>query len=289
MVLGSGTGFLGGVPVAGTLDLTPDILMKFAFQNDSDGATLNLIGNTGNDTLGGSNYDDIIIGGGSSDLMTGHGGDDRYFVDRSSDVIVETGGQGNDTVIATGHYALQAGVSVEWMRTMGSTSTYNINLTGNSGNNLIQGNAGINRLDGGSGSDRLYGYDGNDFLTGGLGRDFMTGGDGNDRFGFDSVAEIGKSTTRDVIRDFDHGSDVIDLFTIDANALAAGNSSFRFLAGEGDDFTGVAGQLHWFQQNASGTSSDKTIIEGDINGDAHADFQIQLTGLKTLTSADFFF
>ena len=43
--------------------------------------------------------------------------------------------------------------------------------------------------------------------------------------------------------------------------------------------------MRWFQQS-SGTN-DKTIIEGTINADKVADFQIQLKGLKTLTVADF--
>ncbi len=33
--------------------------------------------------------------------------------------------------------------------------------------------------------------------------------------------------------------------------------------------------------------NDKTIVEGDINGNRVADFQIQLTGLKSLTVNDF--
>ena len=32
---------------------------------------------------------------------------------------------------------------------------------------------------------------------------------------------------------------------------------------------------------------DKTIIYGDINGDARPDFQIELTGLKALVPSDF--
>jgi hypothetical protein len=35
------------------------------------------------------------------------------------------------------------------------------------------------------------------------------------------------------------------------------------------------------------TGNDKTIIYGDISGDGLADFQIELTGLKTLTVSDF--
>ena len=38
---------------------------------------------------------------------------------------------------------------------------------------------------------------------------------------------------------------------------------------------------------STGTANDRTIIEGDINGNRVADFQIQLTGLNTLTATDF--
>ena len=56
-------------------------------------------------------------------------------------------------------------------------------------------------------------------------------------------------------------------------------------ATEGAAFTGARGQLRWFREDLAGTANDKTIIAGDINGDAT---QIELTGLKTLTAADFF-
>ena len=115
----------------------------------------------------------------------------------------------------------------------------------------------------------------------------MIGGAGGDDFDFNKVAEIGRGATRDIIRDFVHLVDDIDLSTIDANGAAAGNAAFRFLALKGDQFNGVAGELRWFQSNAAGTANDKTIIEGDINGNRVADFQIQLTGLKTLTRGGF--
>ncbi len=115
----------------------------------------------------------------------------------------------------------------------------------------------------------------------------MTGGAGADDFDFNSVAEIGKGVTRDIIRDFVHRIDDIDLATIDANGSASGNGAFKFLANEGAAFTGIRGQLRFDQQNLAGTVNDKTIVEGDINGDRTADFQLQLTGLKALTAADF--
>ncbi len=107
----------------------------------------------------------------------------------------------------------------------------------------------------------------------------MTGGTGADDFDFNTVAEIGKGATRDVIRDFAHLSDDIDLSTIDANGAAAGHT-FSFVAAQGTAFSGAKGQLRWFQDNPAGTVNDKTIVQGDINGDKVADFQIQLAGLQ---------
>ena len=151
---------------------------------------------------------------------------------------------------------------------------------------MIVGNGANNALSGLGGNDTLNGGGGNDVLTGGAGKDTLTGGVGADDFDFNSVAEIGKGETRDIITDFAHLSDDIDLSTIDANGSAPGNT-FSFLAAQGAAFTGVAGQLRWLQDNQPGTANDKTIVEGDINGNGLADFQIQLTGLKTLTASDF--
>ena len=149
-------------------------------------------------------------------------------------------------------------------------------------NDQILGLAGIDKLTGLSGNDILDGGIGVDTLTGGLGRDTMTGGTLRDIFDFNAIAETGKGpATRDVIKDFVHLTDDIDLSTIDANGAAAGNTAFSFLATKGAAFTGVKGQLHWLQ------AAGKTIVEGDIDGNKVADFQIELTGLVTLTGADF--
>ena len=137
-------------------------------------------------------------------------------------------------------------------------------------------------------SNIVLGGGGNDVLTGGAGRDVMTGGAGLDDFDFNAIAEMGKkASTRDIIKDFRHLQDDIDLSTIDANGSAAGNAAFKFLAAKGAAFTGVKGQLHWMQINVAGKANDKTIIEGDINGDRKADFQIELSGLVSLSKADF--
>jgi Ca2+-binding RTX toxin-like protein len=165
----------------------------------------------------------------------------------------------------------------------------NDKLVGSSGNDTILGFEGNDALFGRGGNDTLFGNDQNDRLTGGTGRDVMTGGNGADVFDFDAVAQTGTTgSTRDRIADFTHLTDDIDLSTIDANGGAAGNTAFSFRATEGAAFSGARGQVRWLQQDLNGTANDKTIIAGDINGDQVADFQIELAGLKTLTSADFF-
>jgi Ca2+-binding RTX toxin-like protein len=161
---------------------------------------------------------------------------------------------------------------------------------GNALNNVITGSKAANWLSGGAGNDVLNGGAGNDTLRGDAGRDVLTGGAGADIFDFNAVAETGiLATTRDTIKDFTHSatlalSDRIDLSAIDANGSLAGDMfTWKGTAA----FTGIAGQLHYRLEDLTGTTNDKTIVEGDINGDRNADFQIELTGLKGLVAADF--
>ena len=150
-------------------------------------------------------------------------------------------------------------------------------IAGGSGNDLISGLGG---------RDKLSGGDGSDLLIGGRGVDTLTGGAGADVFEFDSKSEIGIGVgTRDVITDFQHLSDIIDLHNIDAKALVLGDQAFNFIGLQG--FHHVAGELHARVVDLAGTALDRTIVEGDINGDGLVDFQIHLNGLITLTKADF--
>src|SRR5262249_49624709 len=87
---------------------------------------------------------------------------------------------GNDQVVASASYALQAGQEIERLTTDNADGTAAINLTGNSLANSLTGNAGNNVLGGGAGDDELRGLGGNDTLNGGLGADSMAGGAGDD-------------------------------------------------------------------------------------------------------------
>ena len=64
----------------------------------------------------------------------------------------------------------------------------------------------------------------------------------------------------------------IDLTTIDANALVAGNQAFSYIGGAA--FT-TAGQLRSIMPGG--------ILQGSTDGDTAAEFEIQLVGTLALT------
>jgi Ca2+-binding RTX toxin-like protein len=126
----------------------------------------------------------------------------------------------------------------------------------------------------------LIGSSQDDDIIGGRGRDHLTGGGNDDNFIFKSKMDSLKGAThRDVIQDFAQGSDLIDLHKIDANANKAGNQTFHFI--DAKHFHHKAGELHFV------TKSGFLLAEGDVNGDGHADFQIEVHGPATLLATDF--
>lgn len=152
-------------------------------------------------------------------------------------------------------------------------------LFGSTGADTLNGAAGRDKLLGGLGNDALNGGDGADDLFGGAGADTMSGGAGADWFIYDSASETGLGVARDIITDFVRGLDKIHLCDIDAKDGVLGNQA---LAWRGTSaFTG-AGQLRYEQVGGN------TIVYGNTDADAAAEFEIQLTGLFTLTATDFF-
>jgi serralysin len=71
-------------------------------------------------------------------------------------------------------------------------------------------------LNGGAGAHTNSGDVGNDTLVGGSGADILTGGLDADIFVFSALADSGTGTP-DLVTDFVHGTDIIDLSAIDAN------------------------------------------------------------------------
>jgi Ca2+-binding RTX toxin-like protein len=133
---------------------------------------------------------------------------------------------------------------------------------------------------GSSAADTFKGNEHNNLFQGGLGKDTASGGSGRDLYDFNAIADskVGAST-RDVITDFDHLVDKIDLMGIDADTTVTGNQTFRWV---GTAALSGPGQLGFF------TSGGNTIIRASNDADAASELEIQLTGIKTLTAADFF-
>src|SRR5262249_10392932 len=120
------------------------------FGNNTDNY---LSGNSGNNTLIGGDGRDQLAGAGGGDRMIGGAGDDSYYVDSTSDVVIESPGEGNDGVYASLDYTL--GPNLEWLDLEG---TGNINGVGNDLDNVLIGNPSNNTLIGGLGDDTLGDY-----------------------------------------------------------------------------------------------------------------------------------
>jgi Ca2+-binding RTX toxin-like protein len=128
-----------------------------ALANTNTGGNSNTGSTSGNDALFGTANNDTLDGGLGADTLTGGAGNDTYFVDSSTDIVIENSNEGTDTIKSTVSYTLPA--FVENLVLLG---TANLSGTGNTGDNQIEGNAGNNTLDGGSGKDTLQGAWGND-------------------------------------------------------------------------------------------------------------------------------
>lgn len=150
--------------------------------------------------------------------------------------------------------------------------------SGTGGADQLLGRAGNDALKGYAGGDILNGEDGDDTLAGGHGKDFLLGGSGRDAFDFDSAKDSRKGGQRDVVTDFTRGEDKVDLAGIDAKK-GAGNQAFKWIGKKA--FSGEAGELHYVKK------AGYVLVEGDVNGDGKADFQIQLDGLGALGKGDF--
>jgi hypothetical protein len=98
-----------------------------------------------------------------------------------------------------------------------------------------------------------------------------------------SIEDSAVGAKHDVIYDFEYGAnatgDVIDLRTIDAKAGVARNQAFHFIGQQ--PFHHHKGELHYVK------SGHNVLVQGDVNGDAKADFEILVAHHTALTAGDF--
>jgi Ca2+-binding RTX toxin-like protein len=220
--------------------------------------TLNGLG--GNDTLFGNGGDDILDGGAGVDWMYGGAGNDTYYVDLITEIVGENPGEGIDTIISSTTILDFYGAVENFILKSGAGD---LEATGNDLANAITGNEGAN------------------FIAGGIGADTLTGGAGVDTFRFkkgDTGAVVG---TRDLITDFVHGTDKIDLLLPGGNPNVPQWTIFTFAGSS--SFSGAKNELHTVYDAARNV----TILEGDVDGDKVADFGIELTGKPVIDGNDF--
>jgi Ca2+-binding RTX toxin-like protein len=294
-------------------DLTIMAIIRGTNANDDP-----LNGSDLSDGMNGFNGDDRMFGFGGNDNMHGDGGNDKLHgglgndsldggLDGSplddkfaADADLLDGGEGIDTAT---YSQVQHGVSVNLLQgiTLGqgnvdalvsienvTGTNFNDSLIGDGGNNGLQGADGIDFLDGGAGNDNLNGGIGNDTLKGNIGDDILVGSSGADKLDGGGGADLFRyflasdsgigAGKRDVIADFQHGVDKIDLHFIDAKAGSSGNQDFIFKAS--NDFS-ADGQVRVI------TEGDHTLVQLNTIGTGVAEAEIELSGHINLSASDF--
>ncbi|MEY9770187.1 Ca2+-binding RTX toxin-like protein [Sinorhizobium fredii] len=194
-------------------------------------------GNALANTITGENRGDTLDGLAGADRLIGLGGDDIYYVDSSSDRVIEAAASGRDAVYATAQaYLLSA--NVEFLLFLGAGD---FSGTGNALGNFISSREGNDVLDGGGGDDDL---------SAGQGSDSVSGGTGNDSF-------------------FDPGDEGIDFYFGNAGidtyySGGFGNSIIDLLNGTASSGGTGTDRLNSIENAVGTSSSSDTIVASNV-------------------------
>jgi Ca2+-binding RTX toxin-like protein len=244
-----------------------------------------IMGEAGSDFIWGKAGNDLIYGDGLNGPLPpdpGHpyvniagntilagAGNDTVYAGYGPDTVL--GGCGNDLIIGWGHN--------------GGTSIYY--RDGDASDVLLGGN-GNDTLLGGGGADTIDGGNGNDVLQGHAGPDVLTGGQGNDIFKFGGLNGQAKlpvfDTVGDVVTDFGHGHDKLDLTDFQKTYVALYSTDpkpdFQFIGTKAPaDPTKIEVGYHFNGAN--------TVV--DVNMNHFVQAEITLLGHHVLTAHDFIF
>ncbi|MEG6507795.1 autotransporter-associated beta strand repeat-containing protein [Methyloligella sp. 2.7D] len=290
---------IGGAVITGTPNA--DIYNGSSTPGATNGRDI-ISGLGGDDLLFGLAGDDTLNGGEGVDTVNGDAGNDIFEIQGAQALHdVMDGGADTDTIEVIGSGAVMldgfkaAASSIEqWdgngkgVKGTGAKDVFDFSgLTSQSGLDFINGRGGNDRivgsdfrddLRGSVGIDTLIGGGQRDVLSGGKHGDKLTGGASRDLFDFDRINESRFGKHRDKITDFGHGNDDIDLRGIDAKS-GGGNQKFKWIGKA--DFHGKKGELHFEKQGKH------VVVEGDINGDGRADFQILVLNHGAMHKGDF--
>ncbi len=270
--------------------------------NDGDGGADILLniedvgGSAFDDTIVGDDGANILLGGLGNDYLDGRGGLDRAsYADRSSSVVAALNGA-TPIAVTVGGVAEDTLVNIENLRG-GSAADQ---LTGDGLSNVLEGREGNDTLAGAAGNDTLFGQSGDDLLIGGLGNDVLDGGSGNDILnggagddvlsgggsidtaGYSDVAsgvtvslaitgrgQDTRGSGRDTLSGIENltGSAFRDYFTGDA-----GDNVLSDTLGGNDRFIGGAGNdTLSVERSGGGAATDVALTGGDGDDQLHFD------------------
>ncbi|HZG46160.1 MAG TPA: hypothetical protein VEZ41_07810 [Allosphingosinicella sp.] len=184
-------------------------------------------------------------------FIYGTAGNDTISIRAANERAVEQPGGGTDLVVAYVDYTLGdhlENLSLKPGATKGIGNELANQISGTSGNDMLDGRGGDDKLRGGQGDDLLFGgvgndwvegNEGNDFLFGGTGADQLLGGAGADTFVFESGDSLATSrAAEDRIVDLAAGDRIVvdgvtlNLAAVPVSAVKAGNYASAFAAAE---------------------------------------------------------
>ena len=168
-----------------------------------------VIGGAFDDTLTGSDADNVLIGGAGNDRLTGGAGfdllyggtgDDDYFVSGQLERIFEKDGEGFDEVFSTIDLRITEAAfpSIEKFWLLGSATK----ATSAGRGDYVVGNDADNTFIMRGGDDIVLGGLGDDIIVGGTGADYMAGERGDDFYFVDDAGDLIEEL-------FDQGRDTV--------------------------------------------------------------------------------
>jgi Ca2+-binding RTX toxin-like protein len=238
---------------SGTYFLTQGASIEYLGAVDQASTTqgVALFGNELAQVIVGTNTNDTLRGGGGADTLIGLGGDDTYDLyapGGGTAVISEAPGQGYDTVLYYGNFALAEGVSVEAITPAGfpANVTGGYALLGNGFSQVITGYVGADTLNGLGGADTLAGGRGDDVYRVYSQGDVVleNASEGSDLvFTSATYRLVVTSAVETLSTAVQAGTERIDLFGNGFAQTLIGNFGANFLdgAGGGDTLIGLAG------------------------------------------------
>ncbi|MGE8944519.1 calcium-binding protein [Leptospira interrogans] len=247
-----------------------------------------LVGGAGNDTLNGDGGDDILDGGEGDDIIDGGAGNDTIIGGTGNDIAY--GGSGDDVFVAFAgdgddHY--DGGEGTDTYDASSTSADLVIDLTAGT---AVSDDVGTDTL---KDIEKVIGGSGNDVIVSNEAPNVLVGGPGHDVFVFPSSLAAGKGRNRDKILDFEVG-DRIDLDDISDEFEDAFDATFvdhgirRFVLISHQEEFSKPGELKFKYDYDPETNRPVTILQGNIDYDAEAEFEIEIAGHYELKDRDFY-